>query len=622
MVSQRNSSSPSLAPSEPSVASRPTSLALPSNTDIGMFYSPEYLDPMAVYDFQSPSPWASTHSLGLIHDPPPINTSLDLEQTDRLTGGALLSPSASEHLLPSNLFGPDEDHQIRTSPYIDQLLESPALMPSPRIVTNFGPVPRPGDSPISEISTRSSFSSPNQSIPILTDRMYQDSPTIIMTPAPRYPPDEEVVVEVTSPAELNGIPLSAENTDEENPEVPEVIDSTSSTKHWKIPSISFRRKASLPPEKRLPLLGTLRGEKARSMPRTSAGIIPIGFNRPRSGSGGSGGWIQHVTRARAPSETGRQFDINFDPLESRRLLEGAGVVHQREPSFTNHSPLSPHRSGSFSGLSRRSVDNNMSRLYSPPAFFRTPGVYSEMSASSYGWMSPLPSVPAPPAPAINVIPSVPPAGTWSPPSTSRSSLDPKAPEFRSNLQFILPEPPEPETVDLPRRFGSRFNLQLSRRSTLKSGDGSFLNNFTGFFRRETKPGEDEDNELTRPKSVDTQLSAEPATNVDDVASDGAPDKKKKEKKKRDKGKGKSIFRWESKADTNEDSELKSSKSTESMKIEEPEGEQSPKTRKKRRGKKGVKFEKEETEKAEGQSNQDTESFAYQNRDFVLDDIVL
>jgi hypothetical protein len=58
-----------------------------------------------------------------MHDVPfVVDTNMDRELArERLTGGALLSPSVSEHLLPSNLFGPDED--VRTSPYIDRLLE-------------------------------------------------------------------------------------------------------------------------------------------------------------------------------------------------------------------------------------------------------------------------------------------------------------------------------------------------------------------------------------------------------------------------------------------------------------------------------------------------------------------
>jgi len=99
---------------------------------MGIFYPADYHDStMLGYEYQNPSPWASTHSLGLIHDMPhPIDTTnLDREQ---LTGGALLSPSVSEHLLPSNLFGPDED-SIRTSPYIDRLLENSPPSMAPRV---------------------------------------------------------------------------------------------------------------------------------------------------------------------------------------------------------------------------------------------------------------------------------------------------------------------------------------------------------------------------------------------------------------------------------------------------------------------------------------------------------
>ena len=620
MIGQPNSSSPSLVTNDPSIsAPRPTSITLLPGPEVGMFY-PEFHDPsMLPHEHQTSSPWASTHSLGMIHDVLlPLTTSLDKE---RLAGGALLSPSVSEHLLPSNLFGPDED-SIRTSPYIDQLLQSPPTtslpMSTPRVLTRFPPIPQTADSPISEMSTRSSFSSPNQSLPALplySDRTHS-SPTIIMTPAPHYPPDavKEEEVEVTSPAELNGIPLSAESAENSDEEIPiEPNESTSALKYWKIPSISFKRK-TIPPEKRLPMLGTLKGEKSRSMPRTSAGATPIGFNRPRSGSGNSSGWVQNVTRARAPSETGRQFDTNFDPLESRRLLEGAGVVHHHS-ALANPVDFSTSPRASFdsrSSMSRRSTDTDMGRLYPGGGYYRGPtGVFSDISAL-YGW------------PGVNAPSSLPtsPAGfqgRWSPPNTSRWSLDPKAPEFRTNLQqqFLAPEP-EAEAPDVsPKRGGGIF--ALSRKSTVKQGD-SFLNNFTGLFRRENKIGEDEDNDLARPKSQDTQASGEPSVltsgSVEDLPSaEPSPEKKKKEKKKKDKAKGKSIFRWDTKADSAEDPELTSSKSLESIKavVEVHEiDESAQQKKKKKRGKKGVKFVKENGG-GEGSAvgGQETELYHYQ-----------
>ena len=556
----------------------------------------------------------------MIHDPLPIDTNPD---RDRLTGGALLSPSVSEHLLPSNLFGPDED-SIRTSPYIDQLLESTPTF-TPRVSTGYASVARTADSPVSEMSTRSSFSSPNQSLPILPLHT-QSSPTIIMTPASHYPEDvNEEEVEVTSPFELNGIPLSAESAENTDEEIH--TESTSPLKHWKIPSISFKRKP-IPPEKRLPMLGTLKGEKSRSMPRTSAGATPIGFNRPRSGSSSSSGWLQNVTRARAPSETGRQFDTNFDPLESRRLLEGAGVVHHHS-ALANPIDFNTSSRASFesrSTVSRRSTDTDVARLYAAAGYYRgaapTSSVYSDIS-SSYGW---IPSS----ANAVLSLPTSPsvayPGGTWSPPNTSRSSLDPKAPEFRTSLQqFLTPEAAdgslEQEVVDVsPKRGGGRF--ALSRRSTVRPGD-SFLNNITGLFRRETKIGEDEDGESNRPKSQDTQASGEPTAvtgSVEDLPSEATPEKETKKKKKKDKAKGKSIFRWESKTDSIEDPELTSSRSLESIKAEDHEVEETPK-KKKKRGKKGVKFEKEEGEILAQNSSQDTGGpYYYQGRDVTLDEV--
>lgn len=653
MIGQHNASSPSLAPSDPSINSRPTSLALPTGSDIGLMY-PDYSEPsLQHFDYQGGSPWASTHSLGLRHEIPlPVETIIDREQ---LTGGALLSPSVSEHLLPSNLFGPEDD-SIRTSPYIDQLLQtSPtASVPvsAPIISTSFQqPIPRGLESPVSEISTRSSFSSPNQSHPALPfyDRHLQEpqtSPTIIMTPAPYTVNEIEIVepeeVEVTSPAELGGIPLSGENTDEET--ALESTESSSPLKHWKIPSLPFRRKV-VPPEKRLPILGTLKGEKARSMPRTNAGAIPIGFNRPRSGSGSSSGWLQTVTRARAPSETGRQFDINFDPLESRRLLEGAGVVHHHSAlSNPLNFPFTPSPRASFESrssiMSRRSTDTDMARMYAPQgAYYRSPSVYSEVS-SSYGWISqpnsatalhPSLSLPTSPSAALNATSSPLLNERWSPPTTSRSSLDPKAPEFRTSLQQFLPGEEVPEVPEIPeispKRGGGRFSL--SRRSTLRPGDG-FLNNFTGLFRRDaSKPAEDEENELTRPKSRDTQASGEPVTSseataegADDTASEITPDKKKKERKKKEKAKSKSIFRWESKAEPTDDPELASSKSMESVKMEEPETEQPVAKKKKKKAKKGVKFEQEEGEVAVSTSSptQETGPYFYQGKEVTLDEV--
>src|SRR5271170_2500647 len=660
MIGQPNSSSPSLNASDPSInTSRPTSIALPAGIDPSMYYPSDYPEPNLVpYDYQTSSPWASTHSLGMMHDVSlPIETSLDRER-EQLTGGALLSPSVSEHLLPSNLFGPDED-SIRTSPYIDRLLQSsPNALPisTPRMQTTFPPVSRTADSPVSEISTRSSFSSPNQSLPTLplhSERHFsetQSSPTIIMTPAaPHYLDLSEEPVEVTSPSELNGIPLSAESAENTDDEIPEILsnESTSPLKHWKIPSISFKRKP-VPPEKRLPMLGTLKGEKARSMPRTSAGATPIGFNRPRSGSGSSSGWLYNVTRARAPSETGRQFDTNFDPLESRRLLEGAGVVHHHSalahPIDFSESPRQSFDSRS-SIISRRSTDTDMARLHYSPStahgggYFRTPSMYSEIS-SSYGWLSqpssasaglPL-SLPTSPAAAAMLN------DRWSPPppNASRSSLDPNAPEFRTSLQQFLgtPEPVDPEPDVSPnKRIGSGSRFALSRRSTVKvSGDqSSFLNNFTGLFRRDTAKigedgeGENGNNELVRPKSQDTQTSGDPSAlttgSAEDISLDGVitPEKKKKEKKKKDKGKSKSLFRWDSKPDIpTEDPELAS---LESVK-DDHESEEVPK-KKKKRGKKGVKFEKEE-ESIPARTSQETAAAAgpyyYQGREVTLDEV--
>ena len=459
---------------------------------------------------------------------------------------------------------------------------------------------------------------------------------------------EEEPVEVTSPAELNGIPLSAESAENTDDEVP--TESTSPLKHWKIPSISFKRKPPLPPEKRLPALGTLKGEKARSMPRTEAGATPIGFNRPRSGSGTSSGWLYNVTRARAPSETGRQFDTNFDPLESRRLLEGAGVVHHHSalarPINFSESPRQSFESRS--SISRRSTDTDMARLYSPAtgtgSYFRAPSVYSEIS-SSYGWLSQPTSASGLPPTALS-LPASPAAAMlnerWSPPpNASRSSLDPKAPEFRTSLhqQFLAaPEAAEPEPDVSPnKRFGSGSRFALSRRSTVgkPSGDSSFLNNFTGLFRRDTatttsKIGEDGDvdnNELMRPKSQDTQTSGDPSAagttgSMEDLpVGDGStPEKKKKDKKKKDKGKSKSLFRWDSKPEVpTEDADLAS---LESMKEDHESEETSTKKKKKKRAKKGVKFEKEE--ESPGRTSQETGGAAgpyyYQGREVTLDEV--
>jgi len=588
MIGQPNTSSPTLIANEPMNTSRPSSLALPSNADPGIFYPSDYHDSqMLPYEYQNSSPWASTHSLGLIHDMPhAIDTDFDREQ---LTGGALLSPSVSEHLLPSNLFGPDED-SIRTSPYIDRLLESSPSPVTPRLMTSYPPpVPRTADSPVSEMSTRSSFSSPNQSHPALSlhERMLQqESPGVHMTPPIIYTTADQEPMEFTSPAELNGILLSAENTDEEIPL--EASESTSPLKHWKIPSLSFKKKV-LPPEKRLPLLGTLKGEKARSMPRTTAGATPIGYNRPRSGSGSSSGWLQNITRARAPSETGRQFDTNFDPLESRRLLEGAGVVHHHSqlanPVVFDTSPRASFES--HSSLARRSTDTG---IY--------PGYYRGFPEVAYGW--PQTSLPTSPSASFEIgSPRL--VDRWSPPNTSRSSLDPHAPEFRTSFSQFQ----EPEVVESPKRGGGVF--ALTRRATLRQGD-SFLNNFTGLFRREAKVDEADETDLTRPKSQDTQNSGDPnMASTEDL--NETPSKKKK---KKDKTKSKGLFRWDSRNDATDEQELTSSKSLESMKEED---EDSPKRSKKKMGKKGVKFEKEDVD-----SNLDTAY--YQGKDVASEETLV
>lgn len=394
------------------------------------------------------------------------------------------------------------------------------------------------------------------------------------------------------------------------------------------------------------------------MPRTSAGATPIGFNRPRSGSGSSSGWLYNVTRARAPSETGRQFDTNFDPLESRRLLEGAGVVHHHSalahPIDFSESPRQSFESRS--SISRRSTDTDMARLhYSPTTasgggYFRAPSVYSEIS-SSYGWLSQPASVSGLHPTALS-LPTSPAAAMlnekWSPPpNASRSSLDPKAPEFRTSLQqqFLeAPEAAEPEPDVSPnKRFGSGSRFALSRRSTVKpSGDSSFLNNFTGLFRRDTTttiPREDDvesNNELIRPKSQDTQTSGDPSVvvggitmttatgSVEDlpVVDGSTPEKRKEKKKKKDKGKSKSLFRWDSKPEAAaEDADLAS---IESSVKEDHESEETPNKRKKKRGKKGVKFEKEEDGSPARTSQETTPAAAgpyyYQGREVTLDEV--
>jgi hypothetical protein len=130
--------------------------------------------------------------------------------------------------------------------------------------------------------------------------------------------------------------------------------------------------------------------------------------------------------------------------------------------------------------------------------------------------------------------------------------------------------------ETPKRGGARFALT---RISSRQAD-SFLNNFTGLFRRGEKIEEDDPELLTRPKSQDT-LGDE--LSIDDES----PEKKKK--KKKDKGKGKGLWRWDSKTEV-EDSDLASAKSLESLNGED-EDEDSPR-RKKKRGKKGVKFERE------------------------------
>lgn len=610
-----NVSSPSLSAGELTLSSRPASLALPTGADVGTFYTPDYHE--LPYDFSSSSPWASTHSLGM-HDAP-LAVETDLER-DRLTGGALLSPSVSEHLLPSNLFGPDED-SIRTSPYIDQLLQSSPPSVLPHVPTAYPPIVRTADSPVSEMSTRSSFSSPNQShpaLPVRSDFMFQEppqySPSITLTHYSDIPMEAEEPVEVTSPAELNGIPLSAENTDEETQQ-----ETASTAKYWKIPSISFKRK-TVPPERRLPLLGTLKGEKARSLPRTIAGVTPIGFNRPRSGSGSSAGWLQNMTRARAPSETGRQFDMNFDPLESRTLLEGAGVVHHHS-ALSNSVVFEPSPRASFdsrSSMHRRSTETDIARAFGSP-YYSPPGMYPDIN-HPYGWMPQSRSTPLiqPPL-SLPTSPSANPGGSpilvdrWSPPDTSRSSLDPKAPEFRMNLAA-----PGPEVVEdvSPKRGTGLFTL--TRRSTVRSQGDSFLNNFTGLFRRDTKV-EEEDNDLIRPKSRDTLNSGDPSIggSTEDLTAETSPGQKKKEKKKKDKSKGKGLFRWESKTDISEEPDLVSLDST---KEEQEEDSPRKKEKKHKKGKKGVKFEKDDGEAADSTpSKSEGGPYYFHGREVTLND---
>jgi hypothetical protein len=530
------SSSPNLSANES--ISRPTSSVLPTNIDLSKYYD--------AHQYLTPSPWASTQSLTLIHDPTlTLDTHLDRE---RLTAGAPLSPSVSEHLLPSNLFGPEED--IHTSPFIDRLISSSHSLgrPLPPLLRISYPpaTTTTADSPISEISTRSSFSSPNQSHPYLP-----------LPPSPHFPSDrsallrrfsiEDEPVEISSPAELNGIPLTIEDCQD-------TLQKEISSSKWRIPSLSFKRK---PPEKRLPPLGSLKAEKSQSMPRTLAGVTPIGHNRPRSGSGGS--WY---ARSRAPSETGRQFDATFDPLESRQILESAGIVHARKPSKVKFPA---------DRVSRRSNE-----VFSP-GYFRQESEYPEI-------LNPW-SVPSTPLQAAFE------GMTSSPVSIEslgvRSSLDPEAPEFRMDLDLD-------DTTDLSRKKSGRFTLgKFSSGKT--PGDSSFLNNFTGFFRRESsKPGEDpksgEDDDtpppgvdLSRPKSQDTLISGDGTEElVEPVSAETA-----RKKTPRKKGKGMSLFRWDSKLDVPDEVEVSGPEAKE-------EEEETPK-RGKRKKRKGVKFEEEEVQ---------------------------
>src|SRR5205085_586096 len=143
---------------------------------------------------------------------------------------------------------------------------------------------------------------------------------------------------------------------------------------------------------------------------------------------------------------------------------------------------------SRSSLGRRSTDTG---IY--------PGYYRSFPEVAYGW--PQSSLPTSPSASLDLgSPRL--MDRWSPPNTSRSSLDPHAPEFMTHL----PQFHEPEVVESPKRGGGRF--ALTRRGTLKQGD-SFLNNFTGLFRRESKFDEGEEPDLTRPKSQETQNSGDP-----------------------------------------------------------------------------------------------------------------
>jgi hypothetical protein len=171
--------------------------------------------------------------------------------------------------------------------------------------------------------------------------------------------------------------------------------------------------------------------------------------------------------------------------------------------------------------------------------------------------------------------------TWSPPN-SRSSLDPNAPEFRTSIPLdgVRLDTPVDE-IDTPKR-AARF--ALTKLGGSRPGD-SFLNNFTGLFRREAKIGEEEmdPDMLVRPKSQDSVGEGQASQD------DDAP----KKKKKKEWAKGKGLWRRESKSAITEEGELSTAKSLESLNGEEEE-EESPK-RKKKRGKKGVKFVREEVE---------------------------
>ena len=243
-----------------------------------------------------------------------------------------LSPPPTD-LLPKDLFGAEDREILRTSNVVDRLLEISGGIKSPLSQMHDPESSRdsyPSSGNQNESSSNLSSRRHSQILPKVRPARSESSGS---SHGDAFP-DSSILLKPGAIPELlkaddeyriRGSVELAENT-----EVFEDITVQNQSPGSRLPGIfSFqslkKRHTDTPAFTRLNL-GSLKPSKTQSLPRPPSLLQPIGSSRPRSDSG-SLVWLPTLSRERSPSESGRQFDAKFDPLDPSKLI--SAPMHPR-----------------------------------------------------------------------------------------------------------------------------------------------------------------------------------------------------------------------------------------------------------------------------------------------------